>query len=167
MSKIQIVVTYRGGLFGRFCRWWGVRWTHAAIKYKNMVFETAGFGTVYRTWDGFIKGVDEYLLLETIKPLSKHQRIMLLSFAWGNVGKFYNFPRLLWIALKHLIAGRKTQALYVNSHVCSSFVDACFWHVGIDLTSASDDFWVTPDDLVRSPFLKIVSGNRKELGDVG
>ena len=166
MNNIQIVVTYRGGLFGRFCRWWGIEWTHAALRYNTgdsiMVFETAGLGTVHRTWGGFIKGVDEFLLLETAKPLSNNQKIALLSFAWGNVGKFYNFFRLFWIALKHLIAGRKTQALYVNSHVCSSFVDACFHHIDIDLVSRRwDDFWVTPDELVKSPLLKVTKNIKR------
>lgn len=165
MNDIQIVVTYRHGLFGQFCRWWGIEWTHAAIRYKTrrdniMVFETAGFGTVHRTWESFIKGIDEYMILETKQAITRDQEIMLLSFAWGNVGKFYNFFRLFWIALKHLVAGRKAQVLYVNSHVCSSFVDACFHHIEIDLVSDQKDFWVTPDELVKSPLLKEVESKQ-------
>ena len=158
--EIQVVVTYRGGLFGRFCRWWGIIWTHAAIRYKYSsdkkwkVFETAGFGTVNRDWEGFIKGVDEYQAFEPKHELSREKQIMLISFAWGNVGKFYNFPRLIWLALKYLFAGRKPQALYIASHVCSSFTDACFHHIEMDLVPDQKDFWVTPDDLAKSPLLK-------------
>ena len=166
MYKIQIILTYRDHIIYRFAKWLGVKWTHAAIRYRRsksddwMVFETAGFGTVHRTWDGFIKGVTEYVALETKIPLMNEQQLKLISFAWGNVGKFYNFPRLIWLALKILLGGRKPQAMYINSHVCSSFTDACYYHVGMDLVPR-EDFWVLPDDLYNSDKLKIISYNDK------
>lgn len=157
--KAQVVVTYRDHFFNRFVRWWGIKWTHAAIRYKDngkfRVFETAAFGTVERDWEGFIKGVSEYEVYETKKDLTKTQEIKLISFAWGNVGKMYNVFRLVWVAVRYLIRGKKPQAFNVTSHICSSFSDACFNHVGVNLVS-SDDMWVTPDDLSKSKLLRRV-----------
>ena len=155
---IQVVVTYHDHLFNRFVRWWGIDWTHAAVRYKVKgewrVFETAAFGTVERDWEGFIEKVDEYKLFETKKKLTKTQETKLVSYAWGNVGKMYNVFVLIKIALKYLFAGRKPQALNVTSHVCSSFTDACYNHIGVDLVK--DVVWATPDDLAQSKLLKEV-----------
>ena len=155
--EIQVVVTYRDHLFNRFVRWWGIDWTHAAIRYrlkgKWRVFETAAFGTVERDWDGFIEDVDEHLALSPIKKLTKTQEIKLISYAWGNVGKMYNIFRLIQLVFKYLIGGRKPQAFNVTSHICSSFTDSCFKHVGIDLVP-TDEIWVTPDELSKSKLLE-------------
>jgi len=157
--KTQVVVTYRDHLFNRFVRWWGIKWTHAAIRYKQggewRVFETAAFGTVEKDWESFLEGVDEYQVFETIESLSKTDKMKLISFAWGNVGKMYNFFRLIYVALRYLFAGPKPQSLSVTSHICSSFTDSCFKHIGVDLVP-TDDIWVTPDDLSESIKLKIV-----------
>lgn len=156
---IQVVVTYRNTLFNRFVRWWGIKWTHAAIRYsqegKWRVFETAAFGTVERDWEGFIKGVDEYQALAPKYGLTKTQKLELLAFAWGNVGKMYNFFRLIYVALRYLFQGRKPLALNVTSHICSSFTDSCFNYIGLNLVP-SDDVWVTPDDLAESKLLERV-----------
>lgn len=155
---IQVVVTYRDHLFNRFVRWWGIKWTHAAIRYKQgdkwRVFETAAFGTVERDWEGFLDGVTEYECYETKKKLTKEQELKLISFAWGNVGKMYNFFRLAYVALRYLFQGPKPQSLGVTSHICSSFTDSCFNYVGVNLVE-SDDIWVTPDDLSESMKLKL------------
>ena len=147
--RIQVVVTYRDHLFNRFVRWWGIDWTHAAIRYrlkgKWRVFETAAFGTVERDWEGFIEDVDEYLTLST--ELTPRQQTQLISYAWGNVGKMYNIFRLMQIVIKYLIGGRKPQSLNVTSHICSSFTNNCYKHVGIELVPG---IWVTPDDLANS-----------------
>ena len=91
---IQVVVTYRDHFFNRFVRWWGIKWTHAAIRYKDKgvwrVFETAALGTVERSWEDFLVGVTEYETFTTKKKLTKTQELKLVSYAWGNVGKMYN-----------------------------------------------------------------------------
>ena len=149
---IQVVVTYRDHFFNRFVRWWGIDWTHAAVRYKRgnewRVFETAAFGTVERDWEGFLEGVSEYVCFEPKKKLSKLNQEKLISFAWGNVGKMYNFFRLVWVAVRYLLRGRKPQSFNVTAHICSSFTDACFAHVGLDLVK--DVAWATPDDLSKS-----------------
>jgi hypothetical protein len=154
---IQVVVTYRDHFFNRFVRWWGIKWTHAAIRYKVRgkwrVFETAALGTVERDWESFIKTVDEYETFETIKKLTKTQETKLISFAWGNVGKTYNIFRLMQIDFKYLIGGRKPLAFNVTSHICSSFTDSCYNHININLVP-TDDIWVTPDELSKSELLK-------------
>ena len=159
--KIEVVVTYRDHWFNRLVRWWGINWTHAALRYKTgkkwRVFETAAFGTIERDWEGFIEGVDEYVTFETEKKLTKTQETKLISFAWGNVGKMYNLFRLAWVAVRYLLQGRKPQSFTVTSHICSSFTDSCFKHVGIDLVEG-DDIWVTPDDLSKSKLLAVVEG---------
>ena len=155
--KIEVVVTYHHHWFNRFVRWWGIDWTHAAIRYKLRnkwrVFETAAFGTIEKDWESFIEEVDEYKTFKTKKPLTKTQETKLISFAWGNVGKMYNFFRLAYIAIRYLLAGRNPQSLNVTAHVCSSFTDSCFNHVGVDLVP-TEDIWVTPDDLAKSKLLK-------------
>ena len=156
---IQVVVTYRDHFFNRFVRWWGIKWTHAAIRYKVSgkwrVFETAALGTVERDWESFIEDVDEYELYELKVPLSNMSKQKLISYAWGNVGKMYNFFRLMQIVFKYLIGGRKPLALNVTSHICSSFTDSCFNYIGFNLVP-TDDIWVTPDDLSKSKLLKKV-----------
>lgn len=163
---IQVVVTYRDHLFNRFVRWWGIKWTHAAIRYKLngkwRVFETAAFGTVERDWKGFIKGVDEYQALAPKKKLTKTQELELIAFANGNVGKMYNIFRLIYVALRYLFQGRKPQSLNVTSHICSSFTDSCFNYIGYNLVP-SDDVWVTPDDLAKSDKLKLVEDQGGKL----
>jgi hypothetical protein len=165
--EIQVVVTYRDHWFNRFVRWWGIDWTHAAVRYKTRgnwrVFETAAFGTVEKDWEGFIEGVDEYVAFEPIKKLTKTQEIKLISYAWGNVGKMYNFFVLAKIALKYLFGGRKPQSFNVTAHVCSSFTDACFNHVGLDLVKG-DTVWATPDDLAESPLLEAVETGKLDHG---
>ena len=150
--RIQVIVTYRDHFFNRFVRWWGIDWTHAAIRYrakgKWRVFETAAFGTIERDWEGFIENVTEYKAFETIKRLTPKQQTQLISYAWGNVGKMYNIFRLVQIVIKYLIGGRKPQT--VTAHICSSFTNSCFNHVGMNLVS---DIWVTPDDLAESKLL--------------
>ena len=106
---VQVVVTYRDHFFNRFVRWWGIKWTHAAIRYKKngkwRVFETAALGTVERDWEGFIKTVDEYETFELKPKLSVMKKEKLISYAWGNVGKMYNVFRLLKIVFKYLVGG--------------------------------------------------------------
>jgi hypothetical protein len=162
--KAQVVVTYHHHLFNRFVRWWGIRWTHAAIRYREKgenwrVFETAAFGTVEKDWTSFIEDVDEYEVYETKKPLKEEEFIKLTSFAWGNVGKMYNYFRLVYIALKYLLAGPKPLNLSVTAHVCSSFTDTCFRFIGRDLVP-TEDIWVTPDDLSESDKLKLVESKK-------
>lgn len=154
---IQVVVTYRDHFFNRFVRWWGIKWTHAAIRYKKSgkwrVFETAAFGTVERDWEGFIKTVDEYETFELKTKLSKMKQEKLISYAWGNVGKMYNVFRLLEIVFKYLIGGRKPLAFNVTSNICSSFTDSCFGHIEFNLVPG-DNVWVTPDELSKSELLR-------------
>jgi hypothetical protein len=153
--NIRIVVTWSGGIFDRFARWWGVKWTHVALVYTDeadnlRVFETAFSGTAERDWFEFINGVAEHEFYRAKKPFKQGDQRLMLAYAWGNVGKTYNFFHLIWIAIRYLIQGRKPLAFNVRSHICSSFVESCYNFIGIDLVPG-DEVWVTPDDIANSP----------------
>lgn len=160
--QIQVVVTYRKDFLGILMRWWGLRWSHAALRFREFsrddweVYETAAFGTVKTTWAKFIKGVDSYKCYKTTIDLEEMDQEKILSFCEGALGKFYNVPALLWIALEYLIGKRKAQALAIRAYVCSSFVAAVFEHIYIDLVPGFNNIWIVPDDLADSKLLEEV-----------
>lgn len=156
--KVDVVVT-RKGLLGKAAGWFGLMWSHAALRYKfeiirseACVIEAGAFGIKDRPWEDFIAGVDEYQILRVKDGLTLEQRGAILGYALGNVGKPYNFLWLLKIAWDLL--RKKFSILHYPAHVCSSFVDACFTYAGIDLVPSMACVLVLPDDLASSPLLE-------------
>ena len=80
----------------------------------------------------------------------------IVAYAWGNVGKPYNYWWLLKIAWELVKRRFVLAALTYPAHVCSSLVYDSFLYAGENLIPGHGDALVTPDDLANSPLLEEV-----------
>jgi len=159
--EVQVVVTY-GGILGRLARWYGLKWNHAALRYVRdesegvRVIEAGAWGVVERSWEDFVAEVEEYQVLQVKDGLPEVTVREVVAYAWGNVGKPYNYGWLLKIAWE-LVKGRLVAGvLTYPAHVCSSLVYDCFLYAGVNLIPGHEGVLVTPDDLANSPLLEEV-----------
>lgn len=157
--RVEVVVT-RSGLFGKIARWFGLEWSHAALRYEfetpipfAYIIEAGAFGIKDRRWEDFIEGVDKYQILRVKGGLSPGQAEKILAYATGNIGKPYNYLWLLRIAWS-LLCEENIGLFHYPAHVCSSLVDDCFAYAGIDLVPSTACVLVLPDDLASSPLLE-------------
>lgn len=156
--KMYFVVTYRGGLFDRLARRFGLTWTHAAILFEDgLVFESTWYKIRAIKFRKFLEGVREYQVYklkddpESYKPA--------LDYCWGSVGKIYNFWWLLRIIMKLLV--RHPQTLRYTSHICSSFVADVYDYIGCPIVGG-DIAWVLPDDLAASEKVELWLSNLED-----
>lgn len=159
--ELHVVVTY-GGVIGRLARRFGLRWNHAALRYARSpqaglrIIESSACGAVERSWEDFLKDVEEYQAMAVREGLSEMTMREIIAYGWGNVGKPYNywwFLKIAWQLLKRrLIAAPFTYP----AHVCSSLVYDCFRYAGVNLLPGHEGVLVTPDDLAGSPLLEVV-----------
>ena len=156
---IHVVVTY-GGILGRLARWFGLRWSHAALRYRRdpaaglRVIESATCGAQERSWEEFIADAEEHQVFRVKDGLPEVTAREIVAYGWGNVGKPYNYWWLLKIAWE-LIKRRFIAAPFTYpAHVCSSLVYDCFRYAGVNLIPGQQDVLVTPDDLAKSPLLE-------------
>lgn len=160
--EVRVVVTHGGGILGRLARWYGLKWSHAALRYvrggsaEPRIIESAACGARERSWDDFIAGVKEYQAFRVRGGLPEVTRREIVAYSWGNVGKPYNYWWLLKIAWR-LVKGRfVVGVLTYPAHVCSSLVYDSFLYAGVDLIPGQQDVLVTPDELANSPLLEQV-----------
>ena len=161
--EVYVVVTYQG-LLGTLARWFGLQWNHAALRYTRdaaagaRIIEAAACGIRELSWEAFIAGTREHRILRSRDDLPELVRREIVAYAWGNVGKPYNYWWLLKIAWalvkRRLLAG----VLTYPAHVCSSLVYDSFLYAGVNLIPGHEGVLVTPDDLYNSPLLEIVEG---------
>jgi uncharacterized protein YycO len=157
--EVHVVVTYNG-LLGRLARWFGLKWSHAALRYVRepsagvRIIESAACGIRERSWESFISGVKEYQVLRVKDGLSEMTMREIVAYGWGNVGKPYNYWWLLKIAWE-LVKRRLMAGVFTfPAHVCSSLVYDCFRYAGVNLLPGHEGVLVTPDDLAGSPLLE-------------
>jgi uncharacterized protein YycO len=159
--EIYVVVTY-GGILGRLARWFGLTWDHAALRYVRdpsagaRIIESAACGVQERSWEDFIAGVKEYQGFRVKDGLPEVTRREIVAYAWGNVGKPYNYWWLLKIAWELIKSRFVTGILTYPAHVCSSLVYDSFLYAGVNLIPGQEGVLVTPDDLANSPLLEEV-----------
>lgn len=154
IMKLEIVVLYGEGWFGRVMHWLGQKWSHVMLKYNDRVVESTSDGIIERSFEEGIKGATEYKILklrECIDPCAKN---IIVAYAHGNVGKPYNYYWFAKMGLD-LIRGKFRRVLQYPAHVCSSFVYSCFLYEDIDLVPG-DNVMVLPDDIANSPLLEEV-----------
>jgi uncharacterized protein YycO len=159
--EVHVVVTY-GGILGRLARWFGLTWNHAALRYVRdapagaRVIEADACGVRERAWEDFIAGAEEHQAFRVKGGLPGVTMREIVAYAWGNVGKPYNYwwlVRIAWELVKRrFVAG----ILTYPAHVCSSLVYDCFRYAGVDLLPGQEGMLVTPDDLADSPLLEEV-----------
>lgn len=156
------VVVIHSGLLGRLARWFGLKWSHAALRYVRdgsagpRVIESEACGVRERSWEDFIAGVEEYRILRVRDGLPEATMREIIAYAWGNVGKPYNYGWLLQVGWE-LLRRRRVGVLTYPAHICSSLVYDCFLYAGVNLIPGHQGVLVTPDDLANSPLLEEVS----------
>ncbi|MGD1995193.1 MAG: hypothetical protein PVH62_00315 [Anaerolineae bacterium] len=159
--EVHVVVTY-GGLLGRLARWFGLTWSHAALRYARdaqasaRIIESGACGIKERSWEDFVAGAEEHQALQMKESLPEVTKREIVAYAWGNVGKPYNYWWLIKIAWELVKRRFVVGALTYPAHVCSSLVYDCFLYAGVDLLPGHEDVLVTPDDLASSPLLEAV-----------
>ena len=158
---VQVVVIY-AGVFGRLARRLDQEWNHAALRYVRdgragaRIIESSTWGAVERSWEGFIAGAEEYQVFRVKDGLPEATVHEVVAYAWGNVGKPYNYWWLVKIAWE-LVKRRFVAAAFTYpAHVCSSLVYDCFRYAGVDLVPGHQGVLVTPDELANSPLLEEV-----------
>ena len=156
--QVKIVVTY-GGLLGRLMRKVGQKWNHAFLL---LSWGEKPYRLVYESdWRGVHAGpllrkhlAEEFEVYELKEPLDAIRTLELIAFAEGNCYKpygYYLLPLFAWRLLKSLLRKPGFVAFTRPAEVCSSFVQACFEYVGVDLCPGKI---ALPDDLANSPLLK-------------
>ncbi len=188
MYEVAVVVTYKADFLGKLARSSGLAtWTHAALQYikENMpsprVIESVTSGVRERPWHEFVAGCDEYKLLRAKQELPEANKREIIAYAWGSVGKPYNFLWLLRVAWRLIKEQWLVSALTYPAHICSSLVYDAYLYGKTDLVPGQQDILVTPDDLASSPLLEEVEvslaarlrrlpgqysgGRRSNLGD--
>jgi len=159
--EIQVVVTY-GGILGRLARWFRLKWNHAALRYVRdggggaRIIESAACGVTERSWEDFIAEFEEYQALQVKDGLPEVTVREIVAYAWGNVGKPYNYWWLLKIAWELVKRRFVAGLLTYPAHVCSSLVYDCFLYADVNLIPGHEGVLVTPDDLAKSPLLEEV-----------
>jgi len=163
MYEVAVVVTYKADFLGRLARSWGLAtWTHAALRYiredtpSARVIESTACAVRERSWDEFVSEFDEYKLLRPKQELSEANKREIIAYAWGNVGKPYNFLWLLQVAWRLIKEQWFVSALTYPAHICSSLVYDAYLYGWTDLVPGQQDILVTPDDLASSPLLEEV-----------
>ncbi len=153
------VVVIHSGILGRLARWFGLKWSHAALRYvrdepaEPRVIESEACGVRERSWEDFIAGVDEYRVLRVRDGLPEVTKREIIAYAWGNVGKPYNYGWLFKIGWE-LLRRRRVGVLTYPAHICSSLVYDCFLYAGVNLLPGHQGVLVAPDDLANSPLLE-------------
>jgi len=103
-----------------------------------------------------VHSAEEYKLFQVKGGLPDVTKREIVAYAWGNVGKPYNYGWLLKIAWE-LIRRRVVAAPFTYpAHICSSLVYDCFRYAGVDLIPGHEGALLTPDDLAGSPLLEEV-----------
>jgi len=159
--EVHVVVTY-GGILGRLARWFGLRWSHAALRYVRdapagaRIIESGTCGVRECSWEDFIAGVEEYQVFRVKDGLPEVTMREIVAYAWGNVGKPYNYGWLLRIVWELVKRRFVVGALTYPAHICSSLVYDCFLYAGVNLIPGHEGVLVTPDDLANSPLLEEV-----------
>jgi hypothetical protein len=160
--QVWVVVTV-GGILGRLARRFGLKWSHAALRYVRdesvgaRIIESAACGTQERSWEDFIAEADEYKAFQVRDGLSEVAVREVVAYAWGNVGKPYNYWWALKIAWELVKRRFVIGVLSYPAHICSSLVYDCFLYAGVDLIPGREGVLVTPDDLANSPLLEEVT----------
>lgn len=157
--KLHVIAAY-GGVSGRLARWFGLKWNHSVLRYMRgesaemRIIESGACGVKERSWEDFITGVEEYQAFQVKDGLPEIAMREIVAYAWGNVGKPYNYWWLLKIAWQ--LAKRRfvVGMLTYPAHICSSLIYDCFLYAGVDLVPGHGDVLVTPDDLANSPLLE-------------
>jgi len=158
--QIHVVVSYDDSLFGRIVRWYGLQWSHAALRYVRQesigprVIEAGSLGIKERSWDDFVAGSEEYRVLQIRGSLPETIKREIVAYAWGNVGKPYNYGWLLKLAWELLKRRLVLGVLTYPAHICSSLVHDSFLYGRINLVPGHAGVLVTPDDLANSPLLE-------------
>jgi len=159
--EVYVVVTY-GGILGRLARWAGLKWNHAALRYVRAepegarIIEAGPFGVQERSWEDFVAGAEEYQAFQVKDSLPEVTMREIVAYAWGNVGKPYNYWWLLKIAWELVKRRFVVGLLTYPAHICSSLVYDCFLYAGVNLIPGQEGVLVTPDDLANSPLLEEV-----------
>ncbi|MGD9030921.1 MAG: YiiX/YebB-like N1pC/P60 family cysteine hydrolase [Anaerolineae bacterium] len=159
--ELHIAVTYGEGLLGKLARWYGLMWSHAALRYVRegsndpRIIESAACGVRERSWWDLVAESTEYKVYRVKEGLPEVTKREIVAYGWGNVGKPYNYWWLVKIAWR-LVTRRLLRVLTYPAHVCSSLVYDCFLYAGVDLIPGQTDVLVTPDDLANSPLLEEV-----------
>lgn len=97
---MHVVVTY-GGVLGRLTRWFGFKWSHAALRYVRdesagaRIIESAACGVTERSWEDFVAEAEEYQVFQVKDGLPELAMREIVAYAWGNVSKPYNYWWLL------------------------------------------------------------------------
>jgi uncharacterized protein YycO len=157
--EAHVVVTY-GGILGRLGRWFGLKWDHAALRYVRdgsvgaRIIESAACGIKERSWEDFIAGAEEYQVFQVKDGLPEVKMREVVAYAWGNVGKPYNYWWLLKVVWELVSRRFVVGVLTYPAHICSSLVYGCFLYAGVDLIPGHEGVLVTPDDLANSPLLE-------------
>lgn len=157
--EIYVVVTW-AGILGRLARWFGLTWSHAALRYARdgapgaRVIEAVASGIIERSWEEFVADAEEYQVFRVKDELPEVTKREIVAYAWGNVGKPYNYGWLIKIGWE-LVKRRFVLGLLIYpAHVCSSLVYDCFRYAGANLLPGHVGVLVTPDDLANSPLLE-------------
>jgi uncharacterized protein YycO len=156
---VQVVVTW-GGILGKPARWFGLKWDHAALRYTRdgssgaCIIESAACGVRERSWEDFVTEVEEYQVLRFKDSLPEVAMREVVAYAWGNVGKPYNYWWLLRIAWELVKRRLVVGVLTYPAHVCSSLVYDSFLYAGVNLIPGYEGVLVTPDDVADSPLLE-------------
>ena len=164
---ILIGVTY-GGILGRLVRRLGYRWNH-------ILLFIAPKGTTLPIWTYESNGrgvhdhlfqaedyAEEYELYEPAVPLTPEEKLALVAFADGNVGKFYGlwyWAQIAWRILKDIWHRRepgRAVAFLRPGETCISFVHRCGAYVGRPISPSSGEAGL-PDDIMHSPHWRKVS----------
>jgi len=156
--EIRLVVLYGDSLLKKLMNLVGLKWSHALLRYDDRVIEACSEGIIERSWEEAIEGVIEYKVFKLKEELTELEKAIIVAYAWGNVGKPYNYWWLIKMAWE-IVKGKLRRALKYPAHVCSSLVYDCFLHANIDLLPGQKDVLVTPDDLANSEELVEVGGS--------
>ncbi len=126
-------------------------------------------GVIKRQWNP-----DEYIdyVAYELKPehIADNTDQRILSYAEGNIGKWYAWDKLLLLVPRFFreVLKRSFKFSKFNrhnnfmslvftgerAHICSSLVDDSFYMAGVDLVKDSETPWVLPNDIIKSKALK-------------
>jgi uncharacterized protein YycO len=158
--ELHVAVTWGEGLLGSLARWFGLDWSHAALRYlrnasaEPRIIESAAWGIRERSWWDLVAESEEYKVFRVRDGLPEVTKREIVAYGWGNVGKPYNYWWLVKIGWRLIKERFVVGVLTYPAHVCSSLVYDCFLYSGVDLLPGQEDVLVTPDDLANSPLLE-------------